>query len=96
MVQWLGLGAFTAVAHIQSLIELRPLKPYSAPKVGGKCSNYSTSSPTFVIFFFFFPDSESRMGGQQRKERGWRSERKGLGRAVALDSGHWGLEHKAS
>ena len=34
MVQWLGLGAFTAVAHIQSLIELRPLKPYSAPKVG--------------------------------------------------------------
>ena len=34
MVQWLGLGAFTAVAHIQSRIELRPLKPYSAPKVG--------------------------------------------------------------
>ena len=38
-------------------------------KEGEKCSNYSTSSPTFVILLFFFPDSESGMGGQQRRER---------------------------
>ena len=94
MVQWLGLSAFTAVAHIQSLIELRSLK-HTVHQRGGKCSSYSASSPTFVILLFFFPDSESRTGGQQRRERMEKGE-EGAWEAVVLDSGHRGLEHKAS
>ena len=46
MVQWLGLGAFTAVAQVQSLVgELRSCKPCGATKKKKKKFLYPPNPP---------------------------------------------------